>query len=114
MKFPARILFFVASFLLLFLFVTNRPALAQENQEQAQETQTLTSAPYLAPETNPDVPKNLHTFTQSLMISVTSSLMCNIAGVDPLNPDGRCLGIDPESGKIGFVQGGGGALGMSA
>ncbi|MFH1832780.1 MAG: hypothetical protein ABH816_01250 [Candidatus Levyibacteriota bacterium] len=61
---------------------------------------------------NSDVPQNMHTWTQNIMIEVMSGLTCQLAGVDPVNPNQKCLGVDQKSGKIGFVEGGGGAIGM--
>ncbi len=46
------------------------------------------------------------------MIEVMSAMVCQLTGVDPVNPNQRCLGIDKESGKIGFVESGGGAVGV--
>ncbi|MBI2613961.1 MAG: hypothetical protein HYW62_04255 [Candidatus Levybacteria bacterium] len=79
--------------LILFLFLTSHfsplisPAFAQTP----------------APNTNPDVPNNLHNWTQNVMIEVMSALTCQLAGVDPTNPKQSCLGIDSASGKIGFL-----------
>src|SRR3990172_488795 len=64
--------------------------------------------------TNPDVPNNLHNWTQSVMIEVMSALTCQIAGVDPVNPKQSCLGADQATGKIGFLPSPqeGGAIGF--
>jgi hypothetical protein len=64
--------------------------------------------------TNPDVPNNLHNWTQNVMIEVMSSLTCQLAGVDPINPKQPCLGADVKSGKIGFLPSTqtGGAIGF--
>jgi hypothetical protein len=35
-----------------------------------------------------------------------------MTGVDPINPGQACLGVDPKTNKIGFVNQGGGALGV--
>lgn len=69
---------------------------------------------YPAPNTNSDVPNNLHNWTQSVMIEVMSSLTCQIAGVDPINPKQSCLGADQKTGKIGFLPSvqTGGAIGF--
>ncbi|MBF8249883.1 MAG: hypothetical protein HW400_484 [Candidatus Levybacteria bacterium] len=69
---------------------------------------------YPAPNTNPDVQNNLHNWTQSVMIEVMSSLTCQIAGVDPINPKQSCLGADQATGKIGFLPSAksGGAIGF--
>ncbi len=68
--------------------------------------------------TNPEVPNNLHNWTQTVMIEVMSALSCQISGIDPMNPKGTCLGIDQKTGKIGFLPKGdlekgqvGGAIG---
>lgn len=66
----------------------------------AQQPQT---APYLQPNTNPDVPNNLNSWTQNVMINLLSAGICQLAGINPLTPDQRCLGADPATGKIGFV-----------
>jgi len=66
---------------------------------------TVTQVNNLPPSnTNPDVPNNLHNWTQSVMIEVTSALTCQIAGIDPINPVQGCLGVDQTSGKIGFLE----------
>lgn len=52
------------------------------------------------------------------MIEVMSAMTCQLAGVDPINTNQKCLGVDQDTGKIGFVpsassgQGGGGAIGV--
>src|SRR3989338_1210096 len=58
--------------------------------------------------TNPDVPQNFHTYSQSVFIEIASALFCQIIGTDPINPSSKCLGVDPETQKIGFVENGGG------
>ncbi len=62
--------------------------------------------------TNPNVPQDFHTYTQSVFIEVGAAISCQLSGIDPINPDGKCLGIDPKTKKIGFVEGGGGAIGL--
>lgn len=78
--------------------------------------------PYTAPNTNPDVPKNLHTYTQNVVIELMAAAACQLTGIDPINTNtngtnGQCLGFNPTTGKIGFVDpstgsGGGGAVGL--
>lgn len=71
--------------------------------------------PYTAPNTNPDVPKNLHTYTQNVIIEIMSAATCQLTGIDPTNPNQACLGVDQKTGKIGFVpsnEAGGGAIGV--
>ena len=61
---------------------------------------------------NPDVPQNFHTYTQSIVLELLSAFSCQISGIDPLNPEGQCLGADPKTGKLGFVDNKGGAIGF--
>ena len=71
------------------------------------------TSPYTVPNTNPDVPKNLHTWTQNVMIEVMSAMSCQLSGIDPTDPKGKCLGVDQKTGKIGYVENGGGAIGVA-
>lgn len=79
-------------------------------QTQTPNQQTTVNRNYL--NANPDVPLNLHTYTQSVFIEIASALSCELSGVDPINPRGKCLGIDPKTNKIGFVENGAGAIGI--
>lgn len=96
MRFSARVLIIALVFSFFSLFSTS--AFAQSN--------------YLTPNTNEDVPKNLHSWTQNVTIEVMSAMICQLIGRDPINPDQRCLGIDRQTGKVGFVDNGGGAIGV--
>lgn len=62
--------------------------------------------------TNSDVPKNLSTYTQSVFIEMISATSCLISGVDPIRTGHPCLGFDPETKKIGYIENSGGALGL--
>lgn len=62
--------------------------------------------PYLAPNTNPNVQQNLHTYTQSVIIELLSSATCAISGMDILHSQqGGCLGVNLNNGKIGYTKG---------
>ena len=39
-----------------------------------------------------------------------SAISCQLGGFDPTNSNGKCLGIDAKTGKIGYVESGGGAI----
>jgi len=97
-NFKLKISILLATCYLLFATV---PAFAQSQN------------PHLNPNTNPDVPKNLHTWTQNVMIEVMSAMSCQLSGIDTTNPKTQCLGVDQKTGKIGFVNGGGGAIGVA-
>jgi hypothetical protein len=60
--------------------------------------------PYAVPSTNTNVPKNLHTLTQSVFLEFMSTISCQLGGYDPLTTDHRCLGIDNTTGKIGYID----------
>lgn len=110
MKFPARILGALFAFILV-LFVA-KTSFAQTVQSATAPQQNNQQSQYLAPNTNPDVPKNLHTYTQNVIIEVMSAVICQITGTDPINRNQQCLGIDPRTGKLGYAPGGGGAIGF--
>jgi len=99
----ARLFFLFRPFLFLvllvpFLFVVS-PASAQTSS-------------YMAPNTTSEVPQNLHTYSQNIVIDVMAAMICQMTGIDPVNSNQACLGVDRQSGKIGFVKNGGGAIGL--
>ncbi len=103
MRFTARALGVIFAFSLIF-FVIKAPFInAQNNAPLPQQN--------VSSNTNPNVPKNMHNFTQNVMIEVMSAMICQLVGVDPINPKQSCLGIDQSTGKIGFVQNNGGVIG---
>lgn len=63
---------------------------------------------------NSDVPKNMHSFAQIILIETMSAMVCQLAGYDPSSPNHKCLGVDPKTGNIGFVENGGGAIAIVA
>lgn len=101
-------IFLFLSLVILFL-VFKAPAFAQtSNVITPQPTNT-----YVTPNTNANVPNNLHTWTQSVMLEVMSSFSCQLTGIDPLSPNQKCLGLDIKTGKIGYVESNGGVLGFA-
>lgn len=105
MRLTAKLLGILFAFVLVLTF-------SKATFAQVSPTQNQQAPQYLTPNTNPDVPQNLHTWTQSLMIEVVSSMVCQLVGVDPTSQSKECLGIDPSTGKLGFVQNGGGVIGL--
>ena len=73
----------------------------------AQTLQPLqpTSPRNLPMNTNPDVEQNFHNYTQNVFIEMLSSAVCFTAGIDILTADGKCLGVDPLTKKIGYANG---------
>lgn len=78
------------------------------------QTATPSAQPIIPPgRVNSDVPNDYGMHTQMVVIEVMAAITCQIAGIDPVNPNGKCLGVDPNTGKIGFVENGGGAIGVA-
>lgn len=103
MRAAARLCLFL-SFAIFFLLIVSPRAYAQVN--------STTSSNFATPNTQENVPPTLHNWVQSLMIDTMSALSCQLSGIDPTNPNGKCLGVDQKSGKIGFVENGGGLVGV--
>lgn len=116
---------FVAIVFILLIFIFRSSVLAQtQAQAPINNTRAADKAfddarqntnavnPYVSPDTNPDVPKNLHTYTQSVMLELAASLACQLGGVDPTDPHAKCLGVDQKTGKIGYIENGGGVAGV--
>jgi len=57
--------------------------------------------------------QNLHTWTQNVLLEVVSATICQITGSDPINPSQQCLGVDTKTKQIGFVNNGGGLIGVT-
>lgn len=89
MKRSAQLILSALFFVLCILFVIPFTA-------QAQTTS-------YAPNTNSDVPDNSHTRAQVILIDLSAALICQLAGIDVINPQQGCLGIDPVTKKIGHV-----------
>lgn len=94
MRLAARLL--VAFFALAILLFVTKTSFAQSNATN------FNAQP---------IPK-IHTQSQNVMIESMSSMVCQLIGIDPVNPKLPCLGVDKENGKIGFVKSNGGAMGV--
>jgi hypothetical protein len=118
MRFSAWARFLVIFSLSIFLFfLTSVSAFAQDKATQ-NPPQGVIQTNYPAPNTNSNVPNNLHSWTQNVMIETMSALACQLSGIDPINPKQSCLGADVKTGKIGYLPKGdlnnrkiGGAIG---
>jgi hypothetical protein len=107
MKFSVRLLFVVFLFLIS-LFVLRPTAFAQTNTSSP----VVQTQDYLSNSTDSNVPKNMHSLTQSVMIETLSALVCQLTGTDPAGPNQHCLGVNLTTGKIGYAPENGGALGL--
>jgi len=107
----------VLVFVLLFATIFSKSVFAQttsatpSSQTENAKQQTVQAVQYPI-NANADVPQNLHTYTQSVVLELLSAFSCQISGINPLNPDGQCLGADSKTGKLGFVENKGGAIGF--
>jgi hypothetical protein len=90
-------------FALLFFVVT-----PSKVQAQTYPTPTPAYSPplnqFTAPNVDSNVPQNQHTFVQSVTIEVVSALICQITGIDPIDPSQGCLGVNPQTRKLGLVK----------
>lgn len=102
MRIAARILFTFVFLFAAFVFF-KMPVHAQTIDQNTIVAHTSNS-PSLIQTGNIDstVPINHDTYTQIVLIDVMSAIMCQLTGIDPINPKQACLGVDPSTGKIGF------------
>ncbi|HSW88071.1 MAG TPA: hypothetical protein VLG12_02820 [Candidatus Saccharimonadales bacterium] len=91
-------------FCLLFVVSLTKPVLAQTTHN------TLSN--YTSTEVNPDVPQNIHSLTQIVTTEMVSTLICQLSGIDIINRNQSCLGIDPQTHRIGFTPNSHGLIGM--
>lgn len=93
MQIPARLhtFFFAVIFSVLFTLIPSTVFASHEID------------PLQKQNTNADVPANQHTMAQTLLIEVSTALICQMTGIDMTNPQQSCLGIDPHTKKIGYA-----------
>lgn len=97
--------------LFLLLVVTLKPVSAQApsvNLGTSPNAGSSTNTLYSNVDSN--VPKNMHTLSQNVLIEVLSSVTCALSGIDPINPRTGCLGVNSNTGKLGYVTQQGGAM----
>lgn len=51
-----------------------------------------------------DVPRNQQTYVQSTIIEILSSFTCILVGENPVNPQQKCLDVNTQTGKLGYIQ----------
>ncbi|MBP6913124.1 MAG: hypothetical protein KBC00_00750 [Candidatus Levybacteria bacterium] len=98
--------------LVFFLVISSiKPILAQAPTITTPTTTTAptTNSQILYGNVNSQAPQNLNTLTQSAIINTLSSTVCILSGYNPLDPKKTCLGVDVNSGQIGYETQGGGA-----
>lgn len=110
MKTTARGIFLSVFFSFFLLFFTGNALAADTYNDAKIENSNVTSTNPL--NTEADVPQNVHTTMQILIIETLSAVNCQLTGIDPASKDHRCLGYNPESGKIGYLPENGGVIGV--
>ncbi len=90
--------------LIIFLVLATFTNITGVSFAQESQPSTLPAKTAYPLNTNPDVPQNFHTYTQSVFIEILAGATCIFSGVDILSEDGRCLGIDTATKKIGYVD----------
>jgi hypothetical protein len=95
-----RIQKIILGLLVLITFLLVRPSLVHAYEISPTQPPLTQFSDSLAP----DVPRNQHTFVQSLFIETAAALICQLVGVDPINTKMACLGVDSVSHKISYVQ----------
>lgn len=66
-------------------------------------SQALAQSP-LNINTQEGVENNIHTYSQIAMIEVLRSASCFLTGKDPLAVKAQCIGVNPISGKYGYIN----------
>jgi hypothetical protein len=117
LKWPGHVKFFelffaISALCILGLIFFSNPVQAYDTgyESSQRHNQNLSSDNSLNADSN--VPKNFHSFTQILMIDSLSAVICQLSGTDPITAGHKCLGINSDTGKIGFVENGEGMLGV--
>lgn len=98
MRNAARFLLVFVFLFISLLFWTKTPAFAQTPIDISQGLDS-------------NVPSNLHTLTQATTLEVLSTVYCLLTGQDPVDTTHGCLGIDPNTHKLGYVQNNTGLIG---
>lgn len=107
MRYSARIVIFLLLFLIGSVFLNGR-ANAQEISKEPPVDQKVLDQEAFGLESN--VEPNLENGIQVILIKTIGAVSCQITGINPTTPDQACLGVNPETGKIGYVKDGGGAI----
>ena len=53
--------------------------------------------------TEQGVARNQHTYLQTTTIELSAALICQLIGIDVLNPNQGCIGFNTQTGKLGYA-----------
>jgi hypothetical protein len=96
----ARAIFCILLVAVLFLLSGKHQSFAQTGDNQ----QVTTGNSFNTPSMDPDVPRNQHTYAQSVTIEVLSAINCILTGIDIIDPSQGCLGINRETNRLGISK----------
>lgn len=102
MRFSARAV--LCSFLFLAILLLVSPALFMRTVFAQGTYPSTPSYQSSSDSVNPDVVQNQHARSQILLIETMNAFACQIVGIDLIDPQKGCLGIDPQTRKIGYVK----------
>lgn len=65
--------------------------------------QTFSGQPSQESSLNPGTPQTHHTFVEATVIELLSSVHCVLTGINLIDPQLGCLGVDQATGKLGYA-----------
>lgn len=90
---------------LVLLFSLSSPAHAQQLVNTPEQQQNVSEyEQFRTPVVHSDVERNHHSYAQIAMIDVLAAITCQLVGIDPVQPSVPCLGINPNTNTIGYMQ----------
>ncbi len=107
--------FFKTFLIVILAFLAVYSTLSKVSFAQTTAQNASSPAGTMATGLDTGVPLTAHNWAQVVMINVMSAMTCQLIGFDPTNPNGECLGVNTQTGKIDYVKPNGGvpfALGM--
>lgn len=92
----------IVLFLGFFVFTTHSHAQSRITNSVPETIQqpTIAIPQSYQPQLASGVTPNLGVLTQGILIETLAALSCQLAGLDPLDPYGRCIGVDPSTRQL--------------
>jgi len=94
--------FGIVAIVTVFNFLLPNPQSSTPPQQirEAPQATSATTPPY---HVNTNLGKDQNTRAQVLLFDLSSALICQLAGINMINPSQGCVGIDPITNKLGYV-----------
>ncbi|MEK7605014.1 MAG: type IV secretion system protein [Patescibacteria group bacterium] len=96
MSLPRRFSYYIVRFFLLVLVVTGLTI--QSTSLSHAQSDAYSPAPPTTPLATDD-----HTRAQSLLIDISSAIICQLVGIDPVDPQKGCVVLDPINHKLTYA-----------